>query len=215
MKQETLVKKAERWARSQMGNEGSHDYWHAWRVHRLALHLAVDTQCNRKALGIAAWLHDVGDWKASGDLESGPRRVAAWLRRQRASADLIEQVPAIIRQVSFKGAGVATPVDRLEAALLQDADRLDAIGAIGIARTFAYGGSKGRPLHVPGQAARWHGSFRAYQRGGASTLNHFHEKLLLLKGRLHTPQARRLARQRHAELQRFLRVFLAEWGLQR
>jgi uncharacterized protein len=113
--------------------------------------------------------------------------------------------------VSFKGLGVETPVSSLEAALVQDADRLDAIGAIGIARAFAYGGHKGRPLHDPAISPVVHDSFASYQKNTAPTLNHFYEKLLHLKDRLNTDEARQVAEGRQAFMETFVARFLAEW----
>jgi uncharacterized protein len=118
----------------------------------------------------------------------------------------------VLREVSYKGAGVATRPSSLEAALVQDADRLDAIGAIGIARTFSYGGSKARALYIPGVKPVLHASFKAYQKSQSHTLNHFYEKLLLLKARLNTAAARQIAAARHRELERFVKVFLREWN---
>jgi uncharacterized protein len=114
--------------------------------------------------------------------------------------------------VSFKGAEVATPMHSLEGQVVQDADRLDAIGAIGIARAFAYGGHAGRALYDPAVAAEGHASFEAYKKNSGPTINHFHEKLLLLKDRMNTPTARRLAGGRHQFMVDFLQRFHAEWN---
>lgn len=162
-------------------------------------------------LDLAALMHDVKDWKDSGSVEAGPRAVERWLKRQGAGSALAKRVADVIREVSFKGAGVATQVHSPEAAIVQDADRLDALGAIGIARTFAYGGSRGRPLYEPSVKPVLHKTFRAYRRGQSHTVNHFYEKLLLLKSRLHTQAARRIAARRHREMERFLKIFKAEW----
>jgi uncharacterized protein len=212
MAQDKVLKAAEAWARRQLSAEGSHDWWHVWRVRNNALRLAKGLKVDRKALELAALLHDVKDWKHSGDPEAGPRSVARWLKHQGAGTELAERVAQIIREISFKGAGVATQPSSLEAAIVQDADRLDAIGAIGIARTFAYGGARGRPLYTPGVKPVLHQSFKAYQKSQSHTLNHFHEKLLLLKDRLNTKAARQLAARRHREMERFVRLFLAEWN---
>jgi uncharacterized protein len=211
MAADKLLNAAEAWVRRQCSREGSHDWWHVWRVQRLAGRLAKGTKLDRKVVLLAALLHDVKDWKESGDAEAGPRSVARWLRRHGAGAALAERVAQVIREVSFKGAGVVTRPTSPEAAVVQDADRLDALGAIGIARTVAYGGAKGRPLYEPGVKPVRHASFAAYRRKQSHTVNHFHEKLLLLKSRLNTPAARKLAAARHREMERFLRVFMAEW----
>jgi uncharacterized protein len=121
-------------------------------------------------------------------------------------------VEAIIREISFKGFGVATPMSTVEGELVQDADRLDAIGAVGVARAFAYGGHKGRPLHDPAVPPVRHDSFEAYKSNAGPTINHFYEKLLHLHERLNTPAARRAAVPRQAFLKQFLEQFLREWS---
>jgi uncharacterized protein len=161
---------------------------------------------------LAALLHDVHDWKfAGGDHEAGPRAARDWLLSLDVPPATIDHVCEIIAGLSFKGAGVATPMRTLAGQCVQDADRLDALGAIGIARTFAYGGHKGQPLHDPDTRPQMHASFDAYKRGGGSSLNHFYEKLLLLKDRMNTATGKRLAAERHAVMEQFLEQFLAEW----
>jgi len=120
-------------------------------------------------------------------------------------------VAEIIATLSFKGAGVPTPMRTIEGAVVQDADRLDAIGAMGVARAFAYGGHAGRALYDPDCPPEQHGSFAAYKKNSGPTLNHFYEKLFLLKDRLNTNAAKRMAVGRHAFLETFVEQFLAEW----
>lgn len=195
-------------------DEGSgHDWAHIRRVWLMARRLAAGApEADAEVTELAALLHDIADWKFhGGDYEAGPRAARAWLQSRGAGEQLICRVETIIREVSFKGLGVDTPVSSIEAALVQDADRLDAIGAIGIARAFAYGGHKGRPLHDPAVAPVAHESFASYQQNTAPTLNHFYEKLLHLKDRLHTPGARAVAQQRHAYMEGYVARFLAEW----
>ncbi len=179
----------------------------------MAQRLAVSTpEADRDVTELSALLHDIADWKFhDGDYEAGPRAAREWLRSQAAPEELIARVETVIREVSFKGLGVPTPVSSVEAALVQDADRLDAIGAIGIARAFAYGGHKGRPLHDPAVAPVAHESFASYQQNVAPTLNHFYEKLLHLKSRMHTVAARQIAQERHAFMEAYVARFLAEW----
>ena len=195
-------------------HEGTgHDWPHIERVWHMARRLAAgESGADAQVTELAALLHDVADWKFhGGDYEAGPAAARAWLLSQGADEALIQRVETIIREVSFKGLGVATPVSSLEAALVQDADRLDAIGAIGVARAFAYGGHKGRPLHDPGVPPVAHESFASYQQSTAPTLNHFYEKLLHLRDRLHTDGARRVAAGRQQLMEDFVARFLAEW----
>ena len=209
-----IISATARFIEQKFADEGSgHDWAHIRRVWLMARRLATAAPAaDPLVTELSALLHDIADWKFhDGDYEAGPRAARAWLRSQQAPEDLIGRVETVIREVSFKGLGVATPVSSIEAALVQDADRLDAIGAIGIARAFAYGGHKGRPLHDPAVAPVAHESFASYQKNAAPTLNHFYEKLLHLKDRLHTDGARAVAQERHAFMETYVARFLAEW----
>ncbi|MCI0359694.1 MAG: HD domain-containing protein [Planctomycetaceae bacterium] len=194
------------------GDSSGHDWFHIERVRLTALTIGREEGADLAVVELAALLHDVADWKfAGGDHTAGPRAAREWLERQGADAALINHVCQIIAGLSFKGAGVPTPMATLEGQVVQDADRLDALGAIGIARTFAYGGHKGQPMHDPAIAPQPHASFDAYKRGGGTTINHFYEKLLLLAERMNTRTGKRLAAQRQQYMERFLEQFLAEW----
>ncbi|HZE98623.1 MAG TPA: HD domain-containing protein [Planctomycetota bacterium] len=209
-----LIARVSRSVRSAMEGDGTgHDWWHVWRVWQTADRLAkTEPRADRAVVSLGALLHDVGDWKFhGGDEEAAPREAARLLRRHRAEAALIVRVQQVCREISYKGAGVADRPTSLESRIVQDADRLDAIGAIGVARAFAYGGAKNRLMYEPGVKPVLHRSFAAYKKAKGHTINHFHEKLLLLKGRLHTREGRRIARERHAFLEEFLERFHAEW----
>ncbi|WP_457636858.1 HD domain-containing protein [Oceanithermus sp.] len=184
-----------------------HDWWHVWRVWRLARKLAREEGADLRIVELAALGHDVEDHK----LGRQPGTLAAWLRKAGAEAETVARVVDVCRRVSFRGAGVADEMPTLEGQIVQDADRLDAIGAIGIARTFAYGGSRERKLFDSAEKAQLHQSFEAYRSSRSSSLMHFYEKLFLLADRMHTPAARRLARERHAFMEAFVARFLAEW----
>jgi uncharacterized protein len=200
-----------------LAGEGSgHDWFHIERVRHTALRIGREEGADLVVVELAALLHDVADWKfAGGDHEAGPRAACEWLTSLHVAADVIEHVCSIIAGLSFKGAGVATPMPTLEGQVVQDADRLDALGAIGIARAFAYGGHKGRALYDPETPSEPHASFEDYKKGAGPTINHFYEKLLLLKDRMNTPAAKRLASERHAFMERYLEQFFAEWKGQR
>ena len=209
-----LITRTAEFVREKFLHEGSgHDWEHIRRVWQMARALARATPQARPLITeLGALLHDVADWKFhNGDEEAGPRAARAWLESQQTEESVIRTVETIIREISFKGLGVPTPMSTPEGQLVQDADRLDAIGAIGVARAFAYGGHRGRPLHDPLVLPVAHASFAAYQQSTAPTLNHFYEKLLHLKERLNTPAARRVAEARHAFLETFLAQFLREW----
>ena len=146
------------------------------------------------------------------DQEIGPRVAGEWLAGLGVEPAVVAHVVEIVRDLSFKGAGVSRPMRTREGAVVQDADRLDAIGAIGIARAFAYGGWRGRALFEPGVPSVMHATAESYRDGSGSTINHFAEKLLLLKDRLNTEAARRLAADRHRFMEQFLERFHAEWS---
>lgn len=190
-----------------------HDWWHTDRVVRIALRIAEDEGADAVVVELAALLHDLEDWKlAGGDATAAPRAARALLERLGADASIVDQVCEIVAGVSFKGAGVPTPMRTIEGKVVQDADRLDAIGAIGIARVFAYGASAGRAIHDPDFVPRAHSSFEEYKSAPSPSIAHFYEKLLLLKDRMNTSTGRRLAQNRHAFMEEYLRRFYSEWN---
>lgn len=189
-----------------------HDWPHIRRVRDLAVRFGRELNADLVVVELGALLHDIADWKFhGGDSAVGPQRANDWLLLLGAPGKLAEKVATIVKEISFKGAGVATPMSTLEGRIVQDADRLEALGAIGVARAFAYGGSKGRVMHDPDVPPMMHASFEAYKKNTGPTLNHFYEKLFLLKDRMNTEPARRLALARHNFMQRFVDQLLAEW----
>lgn len=196
-----------------LGEGSGHDWDHIRRVWQTSRALARTLpQADPFVTELGALLHDVADWKFhAGDEEAGPRAAREWLQSLGVEESVIQRVETIIREISFKGLGVPTPMSTPEGEAVQDADRLEAIGAIGVARAFAYGGHKGRPLHDPAVPPIEHHSFESYKQNTAPTINHFYEKLLHLRERLHTPAARQLAQERHEFMEAFLRQFLREW----
>lgn len=194
------------------GDSSGHDWWHTHRVVRTALAIAGEEGADPFIVELAALLHDLADWKFSGgDDTAGPRAARDWLEGLGADPETVMRVCEIVGGVSFKGAGVPTPMATREGECVQDADRLDALGAIGIARAFAYGAIKGSLLHDPDYEPRLHGSFQEYRSAAGATTAHFHEKLFLLKDRMNTAAGRRIAEERHAYMEGYLARFLAEW----
>lgn len=194
--------------------EGSgHDYWHMYRVWQLAKRIAATEEgVDMFMLELAALLHDIADWKFhDGDEQAGPRAAREWLTGLAVDEDVIKRIEDIILNVSFKGAGVETKMATIEGKIVHDADKLDAIGAIGVGRTFAYGGAKGRLMHDPTRLAEHHGTFEAYKNNDGPTINHFYEKLLLLKDRMFTKTGKQMALRRHAFMEGFLQEFYDEW----
>lgn len=195
-------------------DSSGHDWWHIFRVVNLAKHIGEKEGANIEIVELAALLHDLDDWKLNESDGSHLPKARKILSENRYPTDIINTILGIIDEVSFKGAGVETKPSTLEAMVVQDADRLDAIGAIGIARTFAYGGHKNQPLHDPEIKPNLHCSFEEYKKTRTSTINHFYEKLLLLKDRLNTPTAKQLADKRHLFMVQFLEQFYSEWNFE-
>jgi uncharacterized protein len=191
-------------------DSSGHDWWHIDRVTRLARVIADRERADPYVCQLAALLHDLADAKIAGDEETGQRAVRAWLDDQRVEPEIVAHVMEIIATMSFAG-GNRPPMHSLEGRVVQDADRLDAIGAIGVARAFAYGGSRGRLLYDPAETPRAYTDPSAYHASAASTIMHFHEKLLLLKDRMNTAYARELAEARHRYMLAFLDEFAREW----
>lgn len=203
------------YVRARLEHESSgHDWWHIERVARMARRLAREERANGFLCELAALLHDLVDWKVNPDEAQAQQDVRAWLEEQRVSSLISAAVMGIITHMSFKGGG-QPPLVILEGQIVQDADRLDAIGAIGIGRAFAYGGTKGRPMHDPDVPPRSQMTVEEYRHQQTPTINHFYEKLLLLKDQMNTATAKRLAEQRHAVLLAFLDEFQAEWDGER
>ncbi|MGB0428959.1 MAG: HD domain-containing protein [Bacteroidia bacterium] len=208
-KQERLEKTAE-YIKSEFSGEGTgHDWWHIVRVWNLATKLAKLENANLYITEMAALLHDLDDWKFN-ELDE-PVKAIAWLNKIGEETDTQEHIIKIIKNVSYKGAGVKTSMTTIEGKCVQDADRLDALGAIGIARTFAYGGYKGNEIYNPNIKPTLHQSFEDYKNKSTHTINHFYEKLLLLKDRMNTDSAKQLANERHAFMMVFLDEFYNEW----
>jgi len=196
------------------GEGSGHDWWHIHRVRNNAMAIADHEQANLEVVELAALLHDIADHKFhDGDLTIGPNRAEQLLLKHGYSKEVAQQVKQIIAEVSYKGAEEETPVSSIEAACVQDGDRLDAIGAIGIGRAFAFGGNKNRLMFDPNHPPKMHADFEAYRTDKGSTINHFYEKLLLLKGRMQTETGKKMAEERHTVMEDFLKQFYKEWGI--
>ncbi|MEZ2338148.1 HD domain-containing protein [Mucilaginibacter sp. RCC_168] len=194
--------------------EGGHDWWHIQRVWTNAKLIAQTEKADLLTVELAALLHDIADSKFhNGDEEIGPRTAGNYLQSMQVDAAVVEHVQQIIRHMSFKSSFDKTTFHSPELAIVQDADRLDAIGAIGIARAFTYGGFKGRELYNPEIAPNLNMSKEEYKNTSAPTINHFYEKLLLLKDKMNTTTGKKLAQQRHDFMEAYLKQFYTEVGL--
>lgn len=213
-----LIAQTADFVKAKFSAEGTgHDWWHMYRVWQLSKTIAArETSTDRLVVELGALLHDIADWKFhAGDEAAGPKAAREWLTSINVDESVITHIEDIIRTVSFKGAGVASNMKTLEGKIIHDADKLDAIGAIGIARAFAYGGAHNRVMYDPDVSPDLHDSFASYKKNQGTSVNHFYEKLLLLKDRLYTDTARELAEHRHRYLQKFLDEFSAEWNGQK
>jgi len=193
------------------GDGTGHDWWHVYRVWQMAKRIGHAEQADPLIVELAALLHDIADWKLhQGDTSVGPSRAKQWLDTLGLERRIVDHICRIIANISFKGAAVEQQPLSLEGQVVQDADRLDAMGAIGIARAFAYGGAKGRAIYDPTVQPTEHRTAESYLKGGTS-VNHFYEKLLLLKDRMNTATGRAMAQERHGFMEEYLRRFFQEW----
>jgi len=210
----SVVEKTKQYAKSKLLEERTgHDWWHTYRVWKMACKISETEEVDRFIVEIAALLHDIADWKLhGGNTDISDQLITAWLNTCDVQETDIINVKGIINSISFKGAKVAERQDlSLEAKVVQDADRLDAIGAIGIARLFTYGGNFNRKIHDPNKEPILHESSNEYLNSESTSINHFYEKLLLVKDRINTKTGRKLAKKRHEYLVNYLEEFFLEW----
>lgn len=213
MNHSELINNTIRFVKSQLENaEGGHDWFHIQRVYKNALTIAKEENCNLVVVKLGALLHDIADSKFhNGDETIGPNKARQFLESENVDPETITHVVSIIGNLSFKGGNFENTFRSIELDIVQDADRLDAIGAIGIARTFNYGGFKNRALYNPNIPPHTKMTKEEYKKSEAPTLNHFYEKLLLLKDKMNTQKGRDLALTRHRFMEHFLSQFYAEW----
>ena len=213
IKESPLILATKTFVQQELANaEGGHDWFHIERVYKNALLIAEEEDVNLDIIALGALLHDIADAKFhQGDETVGPKKAKQFLQQQNVESATIEQVIKIIEHISFKGGNFQQQFHSKELAIVQDADRLDALGAIGIARTFNYGGFKNRKLYDPAIAPRLNMTKEEYKKGDNPTINHFYEKLLLLKDRMNTQKGKQIAQERHLFMEKFLEQFYAEW----
>ncbi|WP_318508646.1 HD domain-containing protein [Bacillus sp. T3] len=208
-----LVKKAEDFVKHALGQDSSgHDWYHIDRVRKNALYIVEKEQKgDHFVVEMAALLHDIPDDKLNESEAEGYKKLNSFFDGVTINEEVKLHILEIISTISFKG-GRMIDLPSIEAKIVQDADRLDAIGAIGVARAFAYGGKKGTPLYDPSMEVRAEMTLNEYRNGRSSTVHHFYEKLLLLKDRLHTNTAKNIAEKRHQFMENFLHQFYNEWN---
>ena len=211
--QQTLIENTITFVKATLANaEGGHDWFHIERVYNNAMHIAKGEPVDELVVALGALLHDIADSKFfNGDETVAPKIATEFLISQNCDSAVIEHVVQIIKNISFKGGNKAQEFTSPELDVVQDADRLDAIGAIGIARTFNYGGFKNRKLYDPEVKPQLDMTVDEYKKSSAPTINHFYEKLLLLKDRMNTKTGKKIAEKRHAYMEGFLEQFYREW----
>ena len=214
MTEEEIILATIEFVKEKLANaEGGHDWWHIERVYNNALSIAKSEKADLLTVSLAALLHDIADSKFNdGNEEIGPEIAIKFLQSIQVDQEIITHVENIIRNISFKGGNFTKTFTSTELAVVQDADRLDAIGAIGIARAFNYGGFKNREIYNPNIVPDLQMTKEVYKNSAAPTINHFYEKLLLLKNKMNTPAGRSMAEERHLFMETFLQQFYQEWS---
>jgi len=214
MYQEQIINKTVVFVKEVLADaEGGHDWWHIYRVWKLSKQIAQTENANNFVVELGALLHDIADSKFNqGNEEIGPRKAREFLSSLNVDEDVIVHVENIILNISFKGGNYAQKFKSVELDIIQDADRLDAMGAIGVARTFNYGGYKGREIYNPEIEPNLNMTKEEYKNSNAPTINHFYEKLLLLKDRMNTATGKAMALHRHKFMEQYLNEFYGEWN---
>lgn len=209
----TLINNTISFVKKELKNaEGGHDWFHVERVYKNSLLIAKTEQCNEEIVVLSALLHDVADSKFyNGDEEIGPKKAQEFLQSQGVEDEVIQHVVQIIKNISFKGGRVVRDFSSKELDVVQDADRLDAIGAIGVARAFNYGGFKNRGMYDPEIAPNLYMTKEEYKKSTAPTINHFYEKLFLLKDKMNTKTGSHIAQKRHQFMEQYVEQFYNEW----
>ena len=212
-----IIEKTKNYVKKKLENDGSgHDWWHIYRVLQNANAINRIEKANDYTIQLAALLHDISDWKYSdGDEQAGPKLAEKWLTSLQVEVKVTKQVYEIIETISFKGMNSEKPMSTIEGKIVRDADRLDAIGAIGIARCFAFGGSRNRLMHDPNAEFKVNLTEKEYKNLDRKTntqINHFYEKLLHLKNLMQTQTGRKIAEKRHKFMEVYLDQFFKEWN---
>ena len=212
MNKTLMIEKTKEFVKNKLYGEGSgHDWFHIERVYNLAKYIAQKENANTFIVEMTALLHDIDDWKFSNTNDTNTTVTEEFLKSIEIDDESLKTIINIIQTMSYKGGVVDSTQHIIEGKIVQDADRLDAIGAIGIARTFAYGGSKSRPIYDPAIKPMDFKSLNEVKNAENHTINHFYEKLLKLKDLMNTSTAKEIAEKRHKFMEDFLNEFYNEW----
>ncbi|MBP3916452.1 MULTISPECIES: HD domain-containing protein [unclassified Clostridium] len=213
MNKKLIIEKTKEFVKEKLYGEGSgHDWFHIERVYNLSRYLAEKENADSFIVEMAALLHDIDDWKFSSSNDTNTTNTEVFLRKIQVNEEELIKIIKIINTISFKGGVVDSSQETIEGKVVQDADRLDAIGAIGIARTFAYGGNKNRVIYDPNIKPINFTSLEEVKSENNHTINHFYEKLLKLKDLMNTKSAKEIAEKRHKYMEEFLNEFYSEWN---
>ena len=213
MNKKLMIEKTKEFVKEKLYGEGSgHDWFHIERVYNLSRYLAEKENADSFIVEMAALLHDIDDWKFSSNNDNNPTNTEVFLKKIQVNEEDLIKIIKIINTISFKGGVVDSSQETIEGKVVQDADRLDAIGAIGIARTFAYGGNKNRVIYDPNIKPINFTSLEEVKSENNHTINHFYEKLLKLKDLMNTKSAKEIAEKRHKYMEEFLNEFYSEWN---
>ena len=213
MNKEIIIKNTIEFVKNTLkNNESGHDWFHIYRVYKLAKHISNYEKVDLFIVELGALLHDIADQKFhNGDETIGPKKAKEFLKTQNVEKEIIEHIINIIKNISFKGGNFKQKFKSPELEIIQDADRLDALGAIGIARTFNYGGYKNNIIYDPNIKPQLNMTPQEYKNKKSTTINHFYEKLLLLQDKMNTNKGKELAKHRHEFMEKFLEEFYLEW----
>jgi uncharacterized protein len=208
-----IINKTKEYVKTKLEGEGTgHDYWHILRVYKTAMYIGEKENADLFIVALTALLHDIADWKFNeGNSDIATDLIGVWLVSLGVHDSIINKITTIIKTMSFKGGTTNAKQETIEGKVVQDADRLDALGAIGIARAFAYGGYKERELYNPNIGPQKYNDFEEYKKNLGTTVNHFYEKLLLLKDLMNTESGKFMAKERHEFMEEYLNQFFKEW----
>ncbi|MCJ7691645.1 MAG: HD domain-containing protein [Clostridiaceae bacterium] len=213
MDKKLIIDKTKEYVKTKLEGEGTgHDYWHILRVYKTSMYIGEKENADLFIVALTALLHDIADWKFNaGNSDIATNLIGVWLVSLGVHESNINKITTIIKTMSFKGGTTNAKQETIEGKVVQDADRLDALGAIGIARAFAYGGYRERELYNPNIGPKKYNDFEEYKKNLGTTINHFYEKLLLLKDLMNTESGKFLAKERHEFMENYLEQFFKEW----
>ncbi|MGK0469352.1 HD domain-containing protein [Clostridium sp.] len=213
MDKKLIIDKTKEYVKNKLEGEGTgHDFWHILRVYKTSIYIGKKENADLFIVELTALLHDIADWKFNeGNSDIATSLIRTWLESLGVQDHIINKITKTIETMSYKGGTTNANQETIEGKVVQDADRLDALGAIGIGRAFAYGGYRERELYNPNIKPQKYNDFEEYKKNVGTTVNHFYEKLLLLKELMNTDSGKVIAKERHEFMEEYLNQFYKEW----